>query len=143
MQQQQRAGEQLYAAGGGLVDRQLRGLQNLRDTQLSLGQTEQALETDARVRQMQSTAQVLPELRAMGLREEQRPVESIREAMSVGELERSLELARAQAAQNDLLRMQALMQYFINPGGSIAFGQGPTATESQTRNTGGGFGLFK
>ena len=95
---------------------------------------------------MQTAGNVIPQLLTMAGREEQRPTEQIKEALSGGELQRSIDLARSQEEMASYQRQRQLAMGLTNPFGSVpsatATPGGITST-SEKSNTSGGFGLGK
>lgn len=138
------AGAQLMTGGTNILEQQLRSLQNLRDSYIAVGNTEQALRTDAAARQLQATMAMVPELRQIGMQEYQRPIEAIKEAMTAGEQQRQINLAQNQALLDSYLRNREMALAYTNPfavsgGGS----SGPSRTETNREISGGGWSFGK
>lgn len=145
LQQQQQAGNQLYTSGADLQDRQLRALQALRDAQMGIGGQEQALQTESLARNIQASLGTSPELRALGTTDAGRTTQALQEGLSMGQLQRSVGLAQAQAELESFLRSREMALGLVNPFGSFGAISGipPSVTTERTmQNTGGG-GMFK
>src|SRR3990167_347250 len=132
------AGGALMTGGTAVLDQQLRALQNLRDTYLAMGQNEQALQTEAQMRQLTATAAMVPELRQIGLQEYQRPIEGIREMMSAGGQQRQIELAQNQALLDAYLRNREMALGFVNPFGSFPLSSNAPGQVTTNREVSGG-----
>jgi len=138
------AGNALMTGGTAVLDQQLRSLQNLRDTYLTLGQNEQALQTEAMLRQLQATNTMVPELRQIGLQEYQRPIEALREAMTAGEQQRTIELAQNQSLMDAYLRNREMALGFVNPFGSWSQTSNvPSQVTTNREVSGGGWSFGK
>jgi len=138
------AGNALLSGGTAALDQQLRALQNLRDTYMSLGQNEQALQTEAQMRQLQATVSMVPELRQIGFQEGQRPIQSINEMMTAGNQQRQIELAQNQSLMDAYLRNREMALGFVNPFGSFAQSSNvPSQVTTERDVSGGGWSLGK
>lgn len=144
LQQQQQAAREMFTGGTTLTNQQLQGLGQLRDSQVQLGQFDQARQTDALIRQTQAALGSAPQMFQLGAAEEQRPIEAMKELMTFGELERSLEGAQSQADLESFMRQREIAMGLANPFGSFNVVSGiPTQTtrEGSSKQTGGiGFG---
>ena len=138
------AGNALLSGGTAALEQQLRSLQNLRDTYMSVGQNEQALQTEAQIRQLQATVAMVPELRQIGLQQGQRPIQSINEMMTAGNQMRQIELAQNQSLMDAYLRNREMALGFVNPFGSFAqTSNSPGQVTTNRKTSGGGWSLGK
>ena len=143
MQQQQQAANQLFQAGGSLAGRELQGLQGRQAAEQVVGGMEQALGTDAFMRDIQATLQGAAPLLEMGQREQQRPETAMRQALSIGDLQRSIESEMAQQDLQSYLRAREMAMNLVNPFGSFTTFGGVPQTTQTTKSSGGNYSFGK
>lgn len=142
LQQSQQAAQQLAGLGGAQAQRQMGGLQAYQQAQQGVGQQQQAANTEALSRQMYSTLSGAPTIQQIGLRQEQRPLDQIQQALQGGEQQRSLELQQQQAVLDSYTRAREIALGLMNPLGSFgAVSYTPSSqVNRQTSPQGFGFG---
>lgn len=143
-QMQLTAGNQLANLGSTQAARALGGQQFLSQAQTGFGTQEQQMQTDALSRYLQGTTQAAQGLESIGKTEDARAIEGMKEALAMGELERSVQQDTSQADLDSFLRAREMALGLVNPFGSFtAFSGVPSTTQTRDLSGGGGLGFGK
>lgn len=130
----------MLGAGTQLQSTQMQALQSLRDTQLALGQNEQALQTDAMLRQMNAAIGSAAPLSQFSQQATNQQLLPVMQAQQMGGAERGVQEQQSQADLQSYLRQRELGLSLLNPFGSYPASGGVPSTNQTQRTSGTSFG---